>query len=214
MKKKLIHILMLAAVLGLMSPAAAKASTITLNYAVGTNQSDTAKFDLSAAGYQFVLSFDNVIVAFTVDVTATIAPNVTLPPGYACVPINGGTNCVLFTATPNGVEGVNWTGGFDVFIAWNTDTNALYPNTPVGQNGIGQIRMLHFDTFGVHDITQPNSYCTTCGVDPGIGGQADNFSSFMVATTAPAAVPEPGTLALLGSGVVALVAGLRRRRQK
>lgn len=216
MTKRLFQALMLTAVLGSVLPATAEASTITLqlSYGAGLNQSDTVKFDLTAAGYQFTVSFDNVLQPFTVDVTADDAPNVSnLPPGYVCVPINGGTNCILFTATPNGVEGVHWAGGFDVFIAWNTDTNALYPNTPTDQSGLGRIRILHSTGSTFNDITQPNSYCTTCGVDPGIGGQADNFSDFIVAQTG-SPVPEPTSLLLLGSGVSALLLRRRQRRLK
>ena len=121
-------------------------------------------------------------------------------------------NCIDFQITAPPPGPTTWTGFYDVNIFWNFNTNPNFPNGPGNL-----IRILHnrgdvpgdgFDT----DITVIGSYVgefrNALDDDPGIGGRDDNFQSLLVAQ-APAAVPEPGTLLLLGSGVAWLV---KRRR--
>ncbi len=132
-------------------------------------------------------------------------------PGYTCVTLDG-VNCVEFEVTAPAPGPTTWTGFYDLAIFWQFDTNSSFPNDPGDR-----IRILHnrgdtpgngFDT----DITVIGSYlgeALTAANDPGIGGRDDNFQSFLV-VQAPTAVPEPGTLFLIGSGVGAW--WLRRRR--
>jgi len=206
--KRTFQILMVAAALWVMTPGTARANTLT--FSSGLFQGDETVFDVGTFRYSFGLVFDNVLTPFTIDVTANTSPNVTLPPGYTCVPINGGVNCVLFTATPSDPNA--WLGNYTLTITWQADTNGTYPDTPVDSTGLGQIRILHFDSSGTTDITIPGSYCSTCVVDPAIGGKDNNFSDFMVAST-PTTVPEPASMVLLGSGLVVLAVRLRRRRR-
>lgn len=195
-RTKLIHVIALAAVFLPLASRTAAGATIGFSTSVTTN---TAYFDTGSDRYAFELTFSQVFSDFTVEVTSVETPVLLGPPG--CVPINGGTNCVLFTATPSSTTA--WAGTFDVRILWAFDTNLLYPNGP-GDT----IRLFTDHGQGFTDITTLGSYFPGNPFDPGIGGSDNNFSTFEVFET----TPEPGSLILLGSGLSALLYARRRRR--
>jgi hypothetical protein len=171
--------------------------------------------------YQVRLEFEDVNGEFEVTVEDFLNPDLTGRlddfDGHQCVPLDG-TNCVEFEVTAPDPGETTWEGFYNIFISWFFNTESLgYTNTP-GE----RIRMLHnrsdtpgdaFDT----DITIPGSYVGPPIIDflsiddPAIGGRDDNFQTFIV-TQAPNPVPEPATLALLGSGFGALLYHRRRRR--
>jgi hypothetical protein len=213
--KVLLRMAMLGAGLLLVSASTASASTITCGFGgspnldPGCSAVTTAQNVFAFGPYQFDLTFDSVHGPFAVSVTDTLTSQTALVqsgrlnnfPGFTCVPI-AGTNCVDFEINAPAPGANTWTGSFDIEIFWLANTDPAFPNNPGNR-----IRILHnrgdvsgngFDT----DVTVIGSYFA--GNDPGIGGRDDNFQSFLVAQ-APAAVPEPGTLLLLGSGVAWLV---------
>jgi len=218
--KTFLRMAMLGAGLLLVSASTASASTITCGFG-GSQNSGPGCVGGQSTGfflfgpYQMTLGFDTVNGPFDVSVTDVPTSQTALIqaqrlngfPGYTCVPLDG-TNCIDFQITAPAPGPTTWTGFYNVSIFWNFNTNPSFPNGPGNL-----IRILHnrgdvpgngFDT----DITVIGSYVgefrNPLDDDPGIGGRDDNFQSLLVAQ-APAAVPEPGTLLLLGSGVAWLV---------
>ena len=225
-KVRLVQAAALAAVLVPLGTVAVESSSITCGFNGGSGNfcagsgANQRVFDFRplGSGYKVVLEFDNVNGQFDITIQDFFTNQATLQsggrlsnfPGQTCVSIHEFTDCVDFHVTAPGPSASTWTGFYNMFIYWDADTNALFPN------GNQRIRMLHnlgstpgnaFDT----DITINGSYFpgSPSVIDPGIGGRDNNFQSFIVTH----AVPEPATLLLVGSGLGALLYNRRRRRR-
>lgn len=225
-KVRLVQAAALAAVLVPLGTVAVESSTISCSFYGGSggcagSGANQRVFDFRplGSGYKVVLEFDNIHGQFDVSIEDILTSQSALSSGgrlenfptHTCVTIHEFTDCVDFHVSAPAPSSTTWTGFFNLFIFWDADTNALFPN------GTGAIRMLHnlgstsgdaFDT----DITIQGSYFpgSPTVADPGIGGRDNNFQSFIV-THDP--IPEPATLLLVGSGIGALLYNRRRRRR-
>ena len=198
---------------------------------LGGTRGDTQTFDF--VDYKYILTFLDGTDPFFITINdvplsqTTFDSREVLPGTYDCVPLvdPGGTTtpsdpCRDFVITDSS-GGAAWTG-YRFTIAWLFGTDGTFPNGTDPPGPVpGQVRVLQ-NPGSVPGLDYTIDMCltfTTPGCtyfsgffDPALSSGDTDFSSMTVAWTS-AAVPEPGMLILMGTGLGGLLYRRRRRRR-
>jgi PEP-CTERM motif-containing protein len=120
--------------------------------------------------------------------------------------------CIQYTVLPSSdYHGPANANSVLVTIGWLRDTSQFAPTEESGKLLKGPTSGDYNSDITLQFFPQSTLICFSESCDSGITGETDNFSKFAVAYDANAAVPEPATLVLLGTG---LLAAARARRYK
>ncbi len=169
-------------------------------------------------------SLDSVVLQSTLSLTPFSPPAPGLPPQTLDFLIefqetpNGGSGGVCADGGPTGV-GINSNGCADIFVISQNALNFAFDYPLLNGNPGTQTYFISFfeQTGGLNPLPTAACLAATGSNAPCLGfrtaeGQDTTFQFAAVITTEPVSVPVPGTLAMLGLGLLGL--GAVRRKKK